>query len=145
MNKIPQSDYQSFVKEIKEKIHQAQLRAMQAVNRELLNLYTDIGKSIVEKQENLGWGKTVVEKLSWDLQKDFPGIKGFSVANLWRMRMFYLTYKENGKLASLVREIGWSNNIIVLEKYKDDFEREFYIRMIKKYGWTKMYLSTSWT
>ena len=82
MNKIIQSDYQSFVKEIKEKIYQAQLRAMQAVNRELLSLYTDIGKSIVEKQENLGWGKSVVENLSLDLQKDFPGIQGFSSRNL---------------------------------------------------------------
>ena len=95
MNKIPQSDYQSFVKEIKEKIHRAQLRAMRAVNRELLSLYSDIGKSIVEKQKNLGWGKSVVENLSQDVQKEFPGIKGFSVDNLWRMRKFYLIYKEN--------------------------------------------------
>ncbi len=137
MNKMLQSDYQSFVMEIKEKIHQAQLKALQAVNRELLSLYSDIGKSIVEKQEFQGWGKTVVENLSKDLQKEFPGIKGFSVANLWRMRMFYMTYKENENLAPLVREIGWSHNIIVLEKCKNDLEREFYIRMTKKYGWTK--------
>ena len=67
MNKIPKSDYQSFVKEIKEKIYQAQLKAMQAVNLELLSLYTDIGKSIVEKQERLGWGKSIVKNLSHDL------------------------------------------------------------------------------
>jgi len=137
MNKTQQSDYLDFVKEIKEKIYQAQLRAMQAVNRELLNLYSDIGKSIVEKQENLGWGKSIVENLSWDLQKEFPGIKGFSVDNLWRMRKFYLTYMENEKLAPLVQEIGWSHNIIILEKCKDDLEREFYIKMTRKYGWTK--------
>jgi predicted nuclease of restriction endonuclease-like (RecB) superfamily len=124
MNKMPQSDYQSFVMEIKEKIHKSQLKALQAVNRELLSLYSDIGKSIVEKQEYQGWGKTIVENLSKDLQKEFPGIKGFSVANLWRMRMFYLTYKENKNLAPLVREIGWSHNIIVLEKCKNDLERE---------------------
>ena len=68
-----QSDYQSFVMEIKEKIHQAQLKALQAVNSELLSLYSDIGNSIVEKQEYQGWGKTVVENLSKDLQKEFPG------------------------------------------------------------------------
>jgi len=140
MKKIPQSDYQSFVKEIKEKIFYAQLNAMQAVNHELLSLYTDIGKSIVDKQENLGWGKSVVENLSHDLQKEFPGIKGFSVDNLWRMRKFYLTYKENGKLAPLVQEIGWSHNIIILEKCQDALEKEFYIRMTKKYGWTKSIL-----
>jgi len=110
---------------------------MQAVNRELLNLYSDIGKSIVEKQQNLGWGKSVVENLSRNLQIEYPGIKGFSVDNLWRMRKFYLTYKENEKLAPLVQEIGWSHNIIILEKCKDDLEREFYIKMTRKYGWTK--------
>ena len=137
MDKIPDSVYQSFVKEIKEKIHRAQLKAMRAVNHELLSLYSDIGKSIVDKQENLGWGNSVVGNLSHDVQKAFPGIKGFSKANLWRMRIFYLTYKDSKKLAPLVREIGWSHNIVVLEKCKDDLEREFYIRMTKKYGWTK--------
>ena len=88
MDKIPDSDYQSFVKEIKEKIHRAQQRAMRAVNRELLSLYSDIGKSIVEKQENLGWGKSIVENLSRDLQIEFPGVKGFSTRNLWLMRSF---------------------------------------------------------
>ena len=118
MNKLLKSDYQSFVMEIKEKILEAQLKALQAVNRELLSLYSDIGKSIVEKQEYQGWGKTIVENLSKDLQKEFPGIKGFSVANLWRMRMFYLTYKENENLAPLVREIGWSHNIIFWKNAK---------------------------
>ena len=79
MKNILQSDYQSFLKEIKEKIYQAQLKAMKAVNHELLILYTDIGKLIVEKQENLGWGKSVVENLSQDLQKEFSGMMGFSV------------------------------------------------------------------
>ena len=137
MNKIPQSDYRSFVKEIKEKIRQAQLKAMQAVNRELLGLYTDIGKSIVEKQENLGWGRSVVENLSQDLQREFPGVKGFSARNLWLMRSFYLEYKTETKLQPLVAEISWSHNVILMEKCKDLLEREFYVRMIKKYGWTK--------
>jgi len=137
MNKIPQSDYRSFVKEIKEKIRQAQLKAMQAVNRELLGLYTDIGKSIVEKQKNLGWGRSVVENLSQDLQREFPGVKGFSARNLWLMRSFYLEYKTETKLQPLVAEISWSHNVILMEKCKDLLEREFYVRMTKKYGWTK--------
>ena len=123
MRKIPQSDYQSFVKEIKEKIFHAQVNAMQAVNRELLSLYTDVGKSIVEKQEQLGWGKSVVENLAQDLQKEFPDIQGFSTRNLWRMRTFYLEYKDSSKLPPLVAEIGWSHNIIVMEKCKNDLER----------------------
>jgi hypothetical protein len=62
----------------------------------------------VAKQEKLGWGKSIVETLARDLQKEFPGIQGFSSANLWRMRNFYITYQENGKLAPLVREISWT-------------------------------------
>lgn len=140
MNEIRQSDYQSFVKEIKEKIYQSQLKAMQAVNRELLALYRNIGKSIVDKQEQLGWGKSVVENLSKDLQFEFPGTKGYSVQNLWYMRQFYLEYKANEKLQPLVGEISWSKNVVLMGKCKNDLEKEFYIRMTKKYGWTKSVL-----
>ncbi len=111
--------------EIKEKIYRAQYQAMKAVNKELIRLYWDIGKAIVEKQEELGWGKSVVENLAWDLQQEFTGIKGFSTDNLWRMRKFYLAYKCNEKLARLVQEIGWTHNIIIMEMCKDDLEREF--------------------
>lgn len=137
MDKIQQSGYRAFVKEIKEKINQAQYQAMKAVNQELINLNWEIGRSIVEKQDQFGWGKAVVESLSKDLQKEFPGMPGFSSQNQWRMRKFYLTYSSNEKLAPMVREISWSHNIIVMEKCKDDLEREFYLRMTKKYGWTK--------
>lgn len=64
-------------------------------------------------------------------------MRGFSAASLWRMKSFYETYRANLKLAPMVREIGWSHNIIIIEKCKDDLEREFYIRMTRKYGWTK--------
>jgi predicted nuclease of restriction endonuclease-like (RecB) superfamily len=137
MKKISQSDYQDFVKEIKEKIYQAQLKAMQAVNRELLVLYNEIGKSIVEKQEYLGWGKSIVENLAKDLQNEFPGMQGFSARNLWLMRSFYLEYKDNKKLQPLVAEISWSHNVILMEKCKDLLEREFYILVTTKYGWSK--------
>jgi len=89
------------------------------------------------KQDQFGWGKTIVENLSSDLQKEFHGMQGFSSQNLWRMRKFYLTYQDDKKLAPLVREIGWSHNILIFEKCKDDLEKEFYIRMTKKFGWTK--------
>jgi predicted nuclease of restriction endonuclease-like (RecB) superfamily len=75
--------------------------------------------------------------LSQDLQTEFPGIKGFSAANLWRTKSFYETYVDNEKLAPMVREIGWTHNLAILEKCKDDLEREFYIRMVRKFGWTK--------
>ncbi len=140
MKEIRQSDYQSFLKEIKGKILEAQYKALKAVNRELISLNWDIGRSIVEKQEQLGWGKSIVETLSKDLQNEFPGIHGFSSQNLWRMRRFYLEYQNNTKLAPMVREIGWSHNIAIFEKCKDVLQKEFYIQMTKKFGWTKSVL-----
>lgn len=137
MKKLDKTEYNRFFFEIKERIYKAQYEALKAVNKELINLYWDIGRLIVERQKSYGWGKSIVESLSYDLQNEFPGIRGFSSANLWRIRNFYSTYVENEKLAPMVREIGWTHNIIIMERCQNDFEREFYIRMTKKFGWTK--------
>ena len=137
MTKIEKDPYKVFLSEIKEKIHQAQYEAMKQVNKTLLTLYWEIGKSIVEKQKQHGWGKSIVETLSKDLQNEFPGVQGYSARNLWYMRNFYDQYKENTKLQPMVAEISWSHNMVIMEKCKDDLEREFYIQMTKKYGWTK--------
>lgn len=131
------TDYKSFFAEIKEKIYQSQYEAMKQVNKALIKLYWEIGRSIVEKQQKHKWGKSVVENLSADLQKEFVGMQGLSTDNLWRMRKFYLSYEGEAKLAPLVQQIGWSHNIVIMEKSKDLLEREFYIKMVIKYGWTK--------
>lgn len=133
-------EYSLFLSEIKERIRDAQYVALKVVNKELIILYWDIGKKIVEQQEKYGWGKSIVETLASDLQKEYPGIKGFSNANLWRMKTFYLNYKNSEKLAPLVREISWAKNIIIMEKCKEDLERQFYIQIVKRFGWTKKVL-----
>jgi len=137
MKTIMTTEYKTFFKEIKERIHKAQYDAFKAVNKELINLYWDIGKSIVNKQAALGWGKAIVETLARDLQKEFPGIQGFSSQNLWNMRQFYLLYKDNSKLQPLVGEISWTKNVIIMQRCKDNIQREFYIKTTKKFGWTK--------
>ncbi len=137
MNKTIDHHFKVFVTDIKQKILSSQYEALKAVNKELITLYWEIGKSIVEKQEAFGWGKAVVKNLSEELQKEFVGIKGFSVQNLWNMRQFYLEYRENKKLQPLAGEISWTKNVIIFQKCKDHFEREFYIQMTKKFGWTK--------
>ena len=137
MSKIKIDPYKVFLSEIKEKIHQAQYKAMKQVNKSLLNLYWEIGKSIVEKQKQHGWGKSIVETLSKDLQNEFIGVHGYSVQNLWYMRQLYIEYKENVKLQPMVGEISWSHNLVILSKCKNNLEKEFYIQMTKKYGWTK--------
>lgn len=130
-------EYKQFLATIKEKVYQSQYRAMKQVNKALISLYWEIGQSIVEKQKQNNWGKSVVESLATDLQKEFPGMQGWSVANLWRMRKFYLAYKNDTKLAPLVREIGWSHNVVIFEKIKQPLLRHFYIAMCRHYGWTR--------
>jgi len=92
---------------------------------------------IVEKQEHLGWGKSVVVRLSEDIRKEYPGIQGFSTTNLWNMRLFYSEIRQNEKLQPLVEEISWTKNILILTKCKDPLEREFYMLHVRKFGWTK--------
>jgi predicted nuclease of restriction endonuclease-like (RecB) superfamily len=131
-------EYKQFFAEIKEKVYQSQYKAMKQVNKALISLYWDIGKCIVERQQRHKWGKSVVETLARDLQNEFPGMEGFSTRNVWRMRTFYLAYEI---LPPLVAEIGWSHNILIIEKCKNEPAREFYIVMTKKYGWTKAVLT----
>lgn len=131
-----QTQYVDFVVSIKQRILQSQYEALKSVNKELIALYWDIGKSIVEKQDAFGWGKAIVENLAEVLQQEFAGIKGFSERNLWNMRTFYTTYADNSKLQALITEIGWTHNLSIMQKCKNNLEREFYIRMTKRYGWT---------
>ena len=141
MKEIEIVGYEPLLNEIKELIHKKQYDVLKVINAETINLYWEIGEEIYRQQQQKGWGKSIVEVLSTELQKEFPGAKGYSAANLWRMRNFYLNYRDSEKLAPLVREISWSNNVVIMEKCKDDLQREFYIQMTKRYGWTKRILA----
>lgn len=141
MDKITISDYKTLVEDIKDKINKRQFQLLKVINAETINLYWEIGEEIYNQQIEKGWGKSIVDLLAKELQKEYPGAKGYSASNLWRMRNFYLTYKEDSKLAPLVREISWTNNVVIMEKCKDDLEKEFYIQMAKRYGWTKRILT----
>lgn len=141
-NDMIPGDYPSLLAEIKERVRSAQYDALRAVNRELVALYWDLGGTICERQaRGTGWGKAVVERLAADLRAEFPGIGGFSASNLWQMKGCYEAYVLSEKLAPMVREIGWSHNLVILERCDNQLEREFYIRMTKKFGWTKSVLT----
>jgi predicted nuclease of restriction endonuclease-like (RecB) superfamily len=114
MSSVP-ADYPQFLTAIKQRVRAAQYQALQAVNREQLQLYWDLGQLIAERQQQAGWGKKIVETLAHDLQTEFVGLSGFSASNLWRMRAFYLAYAQEEVLAPLVRELGWSLNVAILE------------------------------
>jgi predicted nuclease of restriction endonuclease-like (RecB) superfamily len=140
MSDLSTNDYPAFLIEVKARIRSAQYQALRAVNNELLALYWDLGESIHQKQEVLGWGKAVVQTLAADLQAEFPGQNGFSAANLWLMRQFYTEYRSRPILEPLVREISWAKNVLIMKRCKDDLEREFYIRATARFGWTKAIL-----
>jgi predicted nuclease of restriction endonuclease-like (RecB) superfamily len=131
------ADYNQLLAEVKERVRAAQFAALKSVNTALVGLYWDLGRMIVERQNHAGWGTSVVEQLSQDLRREFPGVAGFSVQNLWYMRQFHMEYREHKKLQPLVGEIAWAHNLAIMSKCKDPLEREFYLRMTRKFGWSK--------
>lgn len=137
MKSVLPKNYVDLLAEIKQRIRSAQYDALKAVNREHISLCWDIGEMIIARQKGETWGRSVVLRLAEDLRKEFPNVSGFSAQNLWRMRQFHKEYSSNEKLSPLVREIAWSHNLVIMMQCKDPQEREFYIRMTKKFGWSK--------
>ena len=131
------AEYEALLRSLEQGIRSAQLQALRSANREQIQLYMDIGRMIVERQEGDSWGHGIVATLAVDLQREFPNTSGFSSANLWRMKGFFGAYSSSPKLAQLVREIGWSHNIAIFERCKSDEEREFYLRSCRQHGWTR--------
>jgi predicted nuclease of restriction endonuclease-like (RecB) superfamily len=102
------ASYAALLNDLKGRIRTAQVKAVLAVNRELIDLYWDIGRAIVEREKAEGWGKSVVDRLGADLQKESPGESGFSKQNLWYMRRFYLAWTEEASnIASLTSQGDW--------------------------------------
>src|SRR5262245_12567611 len=98
--------YAAFLDEIKQRVTAARIHAARAVNYDLVLLYWDIGRGIVEKQESEAWGEAFVERLASDLQRAFPEMRGFSPRNIWRMQQFYLAHTSSAFLAQAARELG---------------------------------------
>lgn len=158
-----EKDYRAFLSGIKNRITIARIRAARSINRDLIDLYWDMGRGIVEKQSTKGWGDSVVQKLSGDLQREFPSMTGFSARNIWDMRRFYLAYCEpeilrqavavfkksdivnkhvRGEapeeiLRQLVAEIPWGHHLILLGKVQDPAARIFYLRSTRHFGWSR--------
>ncbi|MDR3205225.1 MAG: PDDEXK nuclease domain-containing protein [Deltaproteobacteria bacterium] len=118
-------------------IDNARENAFRAVNRELINMYWDIGEYVSRRVVKGGWGKAVVKKFSDFIQSRYVGIKGFSPQNIWRMKQFFETYHGNEKLSPLVREISWTNNVLIMMAAKTDEEREFYLLLSSKFNYSK--------
>ena len=117
-------------------IKKSRVKAIKSVNAELINLYWNIGEYISNKIEQAEWGDSVVIELSKYIQKSEPEIKGFSDKNIWRMKQFYETYKDFPKLSTLLREISWSHNLAIFSRCKNNEEREFYLKLTKREGYS---------
>ena len=110
------------------KIKQARQKAFTQVNTTLIALYWEVGKVISQKVATETWGKGIVKELAIYLKQNEPEIKGFSDKNLWRMKQFYETYKNDTKLSALVRELPWTHNTIIFSRCKTSEEHQFYSR-----------------
>ncbi len=145
--------YRDLLEDIKNRVRRAQVRAAVAGNRELLCLYWEIGHEIVTRQRRDGWGARVIDCLAADLQKVFPGIRGFSRTNIHRMRAFYSAYAgeneivpqavgqlESAGVPSAVAHIPWGHNVVLLEKLKDNAKRLWYAHKTVQHGWSRAVL-----
>lgn len=117
------ANYEAFLSALKQRIRTAQIRAALAVNRELITLYWQIGREILERQQQEGWGTKVIERLAKDLKREFPDMKGFSRSNLLYMRAFAEAYPDEQIVQQVVGQIPWGHNIALLEKLKNPQDR----------------------
>lgn len=137
MNIKSNNNFTTFIKEMKSKIYSAKSKAILSANRLMIELYFQIGKEIVIKQDTFGWGKSVVEVMSKELKDEFGEKSGYSTQNLWYMRQFYLVYNDNTNLQQLVGDIPWGSNILIFSKCKSDDEKEYYIKNTIQNGWNR--------
>lgn len=110
-------------------IKKSRLKAIKSINIELINLYWGIGEYIYVKIESAEWGQSIVKELAKYIEHNEPDLKGFSDKNLWRMKQLYEAYKDFPKLSALLREISWTNNLIILSRAKTIEEKEFYLKL----------------
>lgn len=140
-NIVKTADYKEFIRDIKERIQTAQIKAAVAVNKELLRLYWDLAGRIVEKQKHAAWGDGFIVQMSIDLQDEFPEMKGFSVSNLKYMRQWYLYFEKSQQVVDQIMQIPWGHNIVIITKIKNVDEAIFYVQKTIQNNWSRAVLT----
>lgn len=130
---VDKNQYKEIFENIKNEILKSQYKAMQVVNRELVFMYWNIGKIILE---NAKWGNKFIDNLSVDLKLEFPTIKGFSIRNLKNMKKFAEEYPDFEFVQKVSAQITWSDNLLILDKVKEFEKRKWYINETVKNGWS---------
>ena len=138
MNKL--SAYNSFFKEIIDTINLARYKAFKSLNKFHIGQNFEIGRIIVENQEKNQWGQSIVDTLSKDINKQIDGVKGYSSQNLWRMRQFYLEYKNEPELLEMAMKIPWGQNMLIIHQLKDKKEKKYYLQATDQLGWSRAVL-----
>ncbi|MGG6241716.1 PDDEXK nuclease domain-containing protein [Nodosilinea sp. AN01ver1] len=132
-----EENYFALLSGLKKRIQSAQIKAVLAVNRELILLYWQIGREILARQQAEGWGGKVIERLAQDLKREFPDMKGFSRSNLMYMRAFAEAWPDEQFVHQAGGQIPWKHNCVILEKVKDPTERLWYIQQTVENGWSR--------
>ncbi|MBN1696757.1 MAG: DUF1016 family protein [Spirochaetales bacterium] len=135
------NEYVDFIEEIKNRVHSAQIKAAVSVNQELLRLYWDMAVRIVEIQNKSAWGDAFLERLSKDLQKTFPDMKGFSLRNLKYMRQWYLFWSDSPIGQQAVAQIPWGHNLVIISKAVTLEEALFYVKKTIENNWSRAVLA----
>ena len=137
----PPAGYADWLADLKGRIHGAQQRATLAVNRELVLLYWQIGRDILQRQAAQGWGAKVIERLAQDLRAEFPEMKGFSRANLMYMRAFAQAWPDAEIVQQAVGQLPWGHNLVLLTQLKDPELRLAYAQSAIAHGWSRNVLN----
>jgi len=134
-------DYQSTLKSLKERIANERLRVTLTANAAMVMLYWDIGQTILERQEQQGWGAKIIDRLSEDLKEAFPEMSGFSPRNLKYMRRFASEWPHREMVQEPLAQITWYHNLALLEKCKEPDSRLWYARKTVENGWNRNVLA----
>ncbi len=140
MESLANDSYSQFLADLKSRIHAAQLRAALAVNRELVLLYWQIGRDILDRQTRESWGAKVIDRLAADLKSAFPDMKGFSPRNLKYMRRFADVWPDAEFVQQVAAQLPWFHNCVLLDKVADSDERVWYARAAIQHGWSRSVL-----
>jgi len=134
---IPDEHYGEFLRSLKHRIRQAQVRASLSVNKELIRLYWQIGREILNRQQQEGWSSKVIERLARDLKLEFPGMKGFSTRNLLYMRAMAEAYPDEQIVLQVIALIPWGHNQTLLNRLETQEQRLWYARKALENGWSR--------
>jgi len=133
--------YPAFLADLKQRIRNARLQASLSVNRELVVLYWSIGRDILIRQQNQGWGAKVIDRLAADLRRAFPEMTGFSARSLKYMRAFAEAWPQEQIVQQVAAQLPWGHNMHLLDATNTSAEREWYARQAIEYGWSRNILA----